>query len=64
MSLLIPVQTALALRVEAPQDVGDVVGEEPLVVEHGGHHLRHGRGGHGLVVKVAVALHPHLSNLP
>ena len=60
---VVAVEIALALVIQPAQDVGDVVGEESLVVEHGAHHLGHGRGGHGLVVVVAVALHPHLGHL-
>ena len=60
---IIGVQTSASLFIQTSQDVGDVVGEEPLVVQHGGRHLSHGWGRHGLVVEMTVALHSHLRNL-
>merc|ERR1719188_388441 len=60
---IVGVQTSPSLIIQTPQDVGDVVGEEPLVVQHGGRHLGHGWGRHGLVVEVTVTLHSHLRDL-
>ena len=60
---VIAVHTALPILIQASQDVGDVVGEEPLVVQHGGHHLSRGWGAHRLVMSVTVGLQSHLGNL-
>ena len=60
---VIVVHNAAALLVQAGKHVGHVVREEALVVEHGGQHLCHGAGGHGLVVLVPVHLHPRAQHL-
>ncbi len=57
------IEDSFPILVQAGEDVADVVGEEALVVEHDGGHLRHRRRLHLLVVVVAVRLHPHLGNL-
>ena len=51
------------LLIESGKDVTDVVGEEALVVQHGGGHLSDGGGTHGLVVVVSVRLQAHFSHL-
>ena len=43
---VIAVHTTLSILIQPTQDVGDVVGEEPLVVQHGGHHLGSRWGAH------------------
>ena len=60
---VIAVHTALPILIQTSQDVGDVVGEEPLVVQHGCRHLCHCWGAHRLVMSVAVCLQAHFSNL-
>nr|CAD7204709.1 unnamed protein product [Timema douglasi] len=53
---VVAVDTAPPLFIQARQDVGHVVGEEPLVIEHCGQHLGHCGCRHAFLVLVEVHL--------
>ena len=60
---VVAVDNSLSILVQAGENVGDVVREESLAIEHGGSHLGNSWGGHRPPVGVTVSLQTHLSNL-